>query len=80
MDWTPSDRIRPDEARNSLTAVCVRDYLALYANGALLAETTDDTDSDGKTGLTVNAWNDDNIDVQFDDLYIWEATLDEPSP
>src|SRR5688572_27979639 len=52
-EWETSDAINQGEDNNSLVAVCVEDYLALYANGTLLAEANDDEYSSGFAGFSI---------------------------
>lgn len=75
--WDTSEAINQGNANNTITAVCAGDYLALYANGELLAEVTDDEFSEGQMGLTVGAYEDNQqTEVAFDNLVIWEATVE----
>lgn len=75
VDWAQSDAINQGQNRNHITAVCVGDYLALYVNDKLLAETNDDTLTEGVAGFTVGAYDDnDEIDISFDNTVIWEAS------
>ncbi|MBZ0286880.1 MAG: hypothetical protein K8I30_04650, partial [Anaerolineae bacterium] len=75
VEWNTSDFINQGRDSNTITAVCVGDYLALYANGHLLAETTDDEFPEGYAGLTLGGYEDDaTTEVAFDNLAIWEAS------
>lgn len=75
VEWTASDAINQGQANNSVVAVCVGDYLALYANGTLLAETNDDDYSNGFTGFTIGSGEEDaDTDIAFDNLRVWEAS------
>jgi hypothetical protein len=79
VDWTKSDAIHQGQNRNQITAVCVGSYLALYANGEFLAETTDDLLTEGYTALSVSAFEDKNkdpveADVSFDNVVIYDAS------
>ncbi len=73
VDWTMSEAVRDGIDTNTIRAVCIDDYLALYANDQLLAEVTDTTYSTGYAGLAIAATESGNADVIFDDLTIWEA-------
>ena len=60
---------------NILTAVCIDDYLALYVNGDLVAETRDSTLTLGSTGIMASVGGEKQIiQAQFDNLNIWTAT------
>jgi hypothetical protein len=79
VDWTQSDVIHQGQNRNQITAVCVGNYLALYVNGTLLAETTDDLLSEGNAALSVSAFENKDkdpveVDVSFDNVVIWQAS------
>jgi hypothetical protein len=76
VEWTESDAINQGvDATNQITAVCVDDYLALYANGQLLAETRDEEFSQGRMALTVGSFDENaTTDVSFDNLKIWDAS------
>lgn len=73
--WTPNDAINQG-GENILTAVCVEDYLALYANGVLLYEMQDTRLPRGGLGFALVGY-DDNIvvDLTYDNLRIWSASL-----
>ncbi len=77
VDWTPSDAVHAGIDSNHMQAICYGDYLALYANGELLAETNDDTFVSGYTGLAVAA-ADNPVDVAFDNVGIYQ--LPRPRP
>ena len=63
---------------NSLTVVCVDDYLALYINGALFAEERDSTFTQGVTGVTAAASERrTDIEASFDNLRIWSVVGDD---
>ena len=75
IEWQESSAINQGQQSNKLRAVCVGDYLALYANDQFLAETSDSTYSNGYAGFTAAAFEEGNVDVGFDNLTIWEASL-----
>lgn len=75
VEWTKSDTVNEGRAKNTLRAVCVDDYLALYVNGKFVAETTDAEFSSGFAGLTATAFEEGDADISFDNLTIWEATI-----
>ena len=69
-----SDLIRHTEL-NTITAVCVNDYLALYVNNNLIFEYEDTKFPEGRIGLTIVAYGEDGeiVDVTFDNALIWSA-------
>ncbi len=73
VEWTPSDTIIQGQEVNTLRAVCVGDYLALYINGEFVADATDDTYSEGQVGLMASAATRLGVSVEFDNLVVAEA-------
>ncbi len=75
-DWTESSAIRTGQNTNEITAVCVGDYLALYANGELVVEASDSDFTEGFAGLSATSYNEDGeVDVSFDNVRIWQASF-----
>ena len=77
VDWETSSAVNKGQATNSVRAVCVGDYLALFVNDRFVAEATDSTYSSGYTGLTATAFDGGDTDISFDNLSIWEARVSE---
>ena len=83
VDWTAHSTINTGQASNTIRAVCIGDYLAIYVNDRFLAETEDSSYSSGYAGLSVAAFEDEsagdvatvNADIVFDNLMIWAASL-----
>ena len=74
----PSDAIHRGKASNRIRVVCVEDYLALWINGQFAAEARDRRASVGAVGLAgVMNYPGRRLAVQFDDLRVWRAALDE---
>ncbi|MBI5670989.1 MAG: hypothetical protein HZC41_23595 [Chloroflexi bacterium] len=73
VDWTSSDKIRKGPAQNTIRAVCLNDYLALYVNGAFMADAIDDTYTSGQVGLVAAAASRLGVTVDFDNLTVSEA-------
>jgi hypothetical protein len=75
VEWARSRSIRANQP-NQIRAVCIGDYLALYINGALFAETRDSEYTSGYAGFSVVSYEEEGIPVvvAFDDLTIWAAT------
>jgi hypothetical protein len=75
-DWTESSAIRTGQNTNEITAVCVGEYLALYANGELIVEARDSDFTEGFAGLSATSYNEDGeVDVSYDNVRIWEASF-----
>ncbi len=75
VDWTESSAIRQGNATNTLTAVCVDDYLGFYVNGTKVAEAHDSTYVKGVTGLVVTEYDEGSLKVTFDNLTLYNAKL-----
>ncbi len=76
LEWHQTDRIHQGRATNTLRAVCVDDYLALYVNGEFLGEVQDSRYArDGQIALVAGAAKGAEVSVTFDDLTVHEATL-----
>ncbi|HEX6387434.1 MAG TPA: hypothetical protein VF177_22430 [Anaerolineae bacterium] len=75
VEWQESSAINEGQASNELRAICVGDYLALYINDKFLAETRDSAYGSGYAGFAAAAFAEGSIDVSFDDLTVWEASL-----
>jgi hypothetical protein len=73
VDWASSDAINTGPDKNAIRAVCLGDYLAMYANGQFLAEVTDDTYAEGQVGLGASAATRLGVTVEFDNLIVSEA-------
>lgn len=62
-----------DGAINQITIVCVGEYLALFVNGEFIDSVEDDTYDSGFVSAGVVAFNDETIEVEFDNFVVWEA-------
>ncbi|GAB4414389.1 MAG: hypothetical protein Kow00106_09480 [Anaerolineae bacterium] len=76
LDWHQSAAIRQGQALNTLRAVCVDDYLALYANGKFLGEVRDGRyQRDGQVGVIAGVKAGGEVRVAFDDLTLFAGSL-----
>ncbi|WP_420629741.1 hypothetical protein [Candidatus Leptofilum sp.] len=75
VEWTRSSTINDGQAENTILAVCIGNYLALYVNGDFVAEVEDSDYRSGYAGFAAAAFEDGNVDVTFDDLTISSASL-----
>ncbi|NJL93915.1 MAG: hypothetical protein HC915_09390 [Anaerolineae bacterium] len=79
QDWHEHDAIRHGTAQNSLRAVCIGDYLALYVNGDFVMDAEDDRHIQaGQVGLLGGVLTFDEpaeMVVSFDNLSVTEASL-----
>jgi len=70
VDWKPSKAIHTGIDRNTVQAVCLDHQLAMYVNGTLVAQVTDDTYRSGAVGLAVAAGAN-SVDMAFDNLTLY---------
>lgn len=70
----PSDTFREEPSPNTIRAVCIEDYLALYVNGEFMTEIRDSLYAWGLVGLAATAFEAGEVDIEFDNLSVWEAT------
>jgi S1-C subfamily serine protease len=70
IDWTRSSAIKQGAALNHLTVTCAGNRIALSVNGQFVAETFDDTFSDGDIGLTAGAFDEAGVQIAFDNLVV----------
>lgn len=75
VEWTQNTAVNQGQASNTIRAVCVGSYLAIYVNDKFLAEVEDSSYASGFTGLAAAAFEGGNIDVSFDNLTISAASL-----
>ena len=76
LEWHQTDIIHPGRATNTLRAVCVDDYLALYVNDEFLGEVQDSRyRRAGQIALIAGAAKDTEVSVAFDDLTVYEGAL-----
>jgi hypothetical protein len=74
VPWQASSAVRRGTQANTIRAVCVEDYLALFVNDVFVAETFDDEFTRGQAGVALGAvqataW------ARFDDIVIQDAYL-----
>jgi hypothetical protein len=79
VQWEASDAIHQGASANIIRAVCIDRYLALYINDVFVVETEDHAVFQGYTGFTAAASEGNEVDVTFDDLTIYEASIDDGS-
>lgn len=75
IPWRASRTIRQDKGINRIRIVCIGDYLALYVNDEFVAEVRDDRFRSGYAGLSAAVTKGGEVDIEFDDLTIWSASL-----
>ena len=72
VDWQRSKAIHIGIDRNTVQAACLNNQLAMYVNGTLVAQVTDNTYSSGYVGLAV-ASGDNGVDMAFDNLTLYNV-------
>jgi hypothetical protein len=75
VDWESDSSVNEGASSNSLRAVCIGDYLALYVNGEFATSANDATYTSGYAGFAAAAADGGDIAVTFDNLIISEASL-----
>ncbi|GJM43095.1 MAG: hypothetical protein DHS20C20_33770 [Ardenticatenaceae bacterium] len=75
VEWTSSSAINEGQASNTIRAVCIDNYLALYVNDKFLAEVEDSDFSSGYAGFAATAFDGGDTDISFDNLTITAASL-----
>jgi hypothetical protein len=73
--WSRTGAVHTGTDKNVIRVVCVDNYLALYVNGDLVADAYDSSFQKGFTGFAAAVTQGGTIDVTFDNLKIWSATL-----
>lgn len=71
--WERSDAIRTGTSPNTVRAVCIDDYLALYVNGQFVAEARDTLYQRGAAGVAFVTADDEPLHVTFDNLTAHDA-------
>lgn len=75
--WEASEDV-VQSGDNIITAVCVENYFAVYANGVLVAEVIDEASpyAEGFVGMTLAGYEDPGIvaEVIFDNFRVWQAS------
>ncbi len=76
LAWHQTDVIRQGASANTIRAVCVEDYLALYVNDTFLGDIKDTMyQRSGPIGLIAGVTEEAAISVTFDDLTVYEGAL-----
>ncbi|MBC7812811.1 MAG: hypothetical protein H7175_16770 [Burkholderiales bacterium] len=75
VEWQDSAVVRRGNEPNTVLAVCVGDYLAMFVNDQFVAEARDEEFSSGQVAVTLAAAGDDAAWVRFDDISTRDVLL-----
>lgn len=75
VEWTTSSAINQGQASNTIRAVCIDNYLALYVNDEFVVDTEDSEYTSGYAGFAAAAFDEGNVEASFDNLTITAASL-----
>lgn len=73
VDWQESAHVKVRGEVNRIRVVCQGPRMTLYVNGGELASVEDSSFERGDVGLFASTFTDPNVEVEFDNLEIWEA-------
>jgi hypothetical protein len=75
VEWSTSSAINQGQASNTIRAVCIDNYLAMYVNDEFVADTEDSEYTSGFAGFAATGFEGGNTDISFDNLTITAASL-----
>ncbi len=75
VSWQRSDAIRTGASPNTVRAVCIDDYLALYVNEQFVAEARDSLYQRGVAGVALVTAEGHPLTVTFDNLTAYSGSL-----
>jgi hypothetical protein len=76
LAWHQSKAIKQGPAHNTIRAVCVDDYFAVYVNDQFLGEVKNDAyRRAGQVGLLAGVTGEGTVSIAFDNLTVYEGTL-----
>ncbi|MBA3868273.1 MAG: hypothetical protein H0X30_03895 [Anaerolineae bacterium] len=73
INWTSSSAVNSGAAQNSIRAICMGNYLAMYVNDQFVADTTDSMYTKGQLGLVAASAGRTGMIVTFDNLTVYQA-------
>lgn len=77
VPFTASSAIRTGKAINTIRAVCVGDYLAMYVNDQFVTEERYDWLQEGYAGLAFNTDDGKSLQIAYDEITIYAASRGE---
>jgi hypothetical protein len=76
LDWHQTEKIKQGRASNTIRAVCIDDYLALYVNGEFMGDAVDETYlRAGQAGFIAGVTESGEVSITFDNLSIYEGSI-----
>jgi hypothetical protein len=75
VEWTASSAVNSGQESNTIRAVCIGNYLAMYVNDKFLAEIEDSAYASGYAGFAATAFEGGDTDITFDNLTITAASI-----
>lgn len=73
IDWTASEHIQAgSDQSNRIGMMMEGENISLYANGNLLAESTDETFEEGRIGVFIGSVNSEDFTVLVEEVAYWE--------
>ncbi len=76
LGWHQSKTIKQGQAVNTVRAVCVDDYLAVYANGKFLGDVKTNTyRRPGQVGLIAGVTGEAEVNAAFDNLAVYDGSI-----
>jgi hypothetical protein len=72
VDWQASAHVKPQDEANHIKIVCRGPEMRFYANGQELTSVEDSSFERGDVGLFASTFTDPSVEVEFDNLEIWE--------
>jgi hypothetical protein len=73
VDWQASVHVRPQGEINYIEVVCQGPVMTFYVNGQELTSVEDSSFERGDVGLFASTFTGPNVEVEFDNLEIWET-------
>lgn len=75
VEWTANSAINTGQESNTIRAVCIGNYLAMFVNDKFLAEIEDSAYTSGYAGFAATAFEGGDTDITFDNLTITAASI-----
>ena len=78
IEWTTAEAILPEEGDvNRIGVLAEGEQITLLVNDVAVAQIEDDTFTEGNVALAAGTFDEGGIEVEFDNLEIWELASEE---